>query len=101
MAHTSPWDDRYSSPEFIYGTHPNAFLAEQLASLGPGKALFVSEGEGRNAVHAAQLGWPEQLSGSVTISAVQPMFSVAIPEGRLRAEVGDYIRFVGGMEAKR
>ena len=29
MAHTSPWDDRYSSPEFIYGTQPNAFLAEQ------------------------------------------------------------------------
>lgn len=57
MAHTSPWDDRYSSPEFIYGTHPNAFLAEQLASLAPGKALFVFEGEGRNAVHAAQLGW--------------------------------------------
>ena len=57
MAHTSPWDDRYSSPEFIYGPHPNAFLAEQLASLAPGKALFVFEGEGRNAVHAAQLGW--------------------------------------------
>jgi hypothetical protein len=31
MAHTSPWDDRYSSPEFIYGTQPNAFLAAQLA----------------------------------------------------------------------
>ena len=57
MAHTSPWDDRYSSREFIYGTQPNAFLAEQLALLSPGKALFVFEGEGRNAVHAAQLGW--------------------------------------------
>jgi hypothetical protein len=33
MAHTSPWDDRYSSPEFIYGTLPNAFLAEHRARL--------------------------------------------------------------------
>ena len=57
MNHTSPWDDRYSAPEFIYGTRPNAFLADQLAHLTPGKALFVFEGEGRNAVFAAALGW--------------------------------------------
>jgi SAM-dependent methyltransferase len=57
MSATSPWDDRYSSPEFIYGTQPNAFLREELASLAPGKALFVFEGEGRNAVYAASLGW--------------------------------------------
>lgn len=53
----NPWDDRYASPEFIYGTRPNAFFEAELAQLQPGKSLFVFEGEGRNAVHAAECGW--------------------------------------------
>lgn len=51
------WDERYSAPEYAYGTEPNAFLAHQLPLLQPGTALFAAEGEGRNAVLAAQLGW--------------------------------------------
>jgi 2-polyprenyl-3-methyl-5-hydroxy-6-metoxy-1,4-benzoquinol methylase len=51
------WDERYSRQEYIYGTEPNTFLKEQLASLKPGRILFPAEGEGRNAVYAASLGW--------------------------------------------
>jgi 2-polyprenyl-3-methyl-5-hydroxy-6-metoxy-1,4-benzoquinol methylase len=51
------WNERYSIEEFIYGTKPNEFLAEQLRELKPGKALFVAEGEGRNAIYAATKGW--------------------------------------------
>lgn len=51
------WDSRYSEQEFAYGTEPNIFLKEQLENLKPGKALFPGEGEGRNAVYAATLGW--------------------------------------------
>ncbi|MDA6069904.1 class I SAM-dependent methyltransferase [Flavobacterium sp. AC] len=51
------WDDRYSSEEFAYGTEPNNYLKEQLGKLKPGSILFPAEGEGRNAVFAAQLGW--------------------------------------------
>ncbi len=51
------WDDRYSKEAFAYGEGPNAFLAEQLPSLKPGRILFPAEGEGRNAVYAASLGW--------------------------------------------
>lgn len=43
---------------------------------------------------AAQLGWPEEVAGSLTIREVQPLFSSAQPEGQLRLEVGDYVRFV-------
>jgi 2-polyprenyl-3-methyl-5-hydroxy-6-metoxy-1,4-benzoquinol methylase len=53
----NPWDERYSEKEFIYGTKPNAFLKEKLCALKPGKILFPAEGEGRNAVYAASLGW--------------------------------------------
>ena len=51
------WDDRYSQEQFAYGEAPNNFIKEQLPLLTPGKILFPAEGEGRNAVYAAQLGW--------------------------------------------
>jgi 2-polyprenyl-3-methyl-5-hydroxy-6-metoxy-1,4-benzoquinol methylase len=54
---SSFWNERYSEQEFVYGTEPNTFLKEQLATLMAGKILFPCEGEGRNAVFAAQQGW--------------------------------------------
>ena len=51
------WDDRYSKEEFAYGEQPNNYLKEQLKNLDPGTILFPAEGEGRNAVFAAGLGW--------------------------------------------
>ena len=51
------WDERYSDTAYVYGISPNFFLKEQLAKLAPGKILFPCEGEGRNAVYAAQQGW--------------------------------------------
>lgn len=54
---TSRWDDRYREEEFAYGEKPNEYLKEQLAKLEPGSILFPAEGEGRNAVFAAKLGW--------------------------------------------
>lgn len=51
------WDERYNSEEFAYGENPNVFLTETLPLFKPGKALFAAEGEGRNAVFAAGLGW--------------------------------------------
>ena len=50
------WDTRYDQEHYYYGEEPNAFLASQLSALPPGRALFLAEGEGRNAVHAAGLG---------------------------------------------
>lgn len=51
------WDERYARQEYIYGTEPNKFLREQLSLLKPGRILFPAEGEGRNAVFAASIGW--------------------------------------------
>ncbi|AYN02042.1 class I SAM-dependent methyltransferase [Chryseobacterium sp. 3008163] len=51
------WDERYSNDEFAYGTQPNNYLKDQLQKLETGSILFPAEGEGRNAVFAAQLGW--------------------------------------------
>jgi len=75
------WDDRYNTDSYIFGTEPNAWLAQILPQLTsqhsgnsdefsatmqqdkrltpnhPLRILFPAEGEGRNAVFAAKLGW--------------------------------------------
>jgi len=52
------WDERYSFEEYVYGTEPNQFFKEQIDKFSfPGKLLMPGEGEGRNAVYAAKLGW--------------------------------------------
>ena len=51
------WDERFGGEEYFYGKKPNTFFAEQLQKLEPGKLLLPAEGEGRNAVYAAKLGW--------------------------------------------
>jgi 2-polyprenyl-3-methyl-5-hydroxy-6-metoxy-1,4-benzoquinol methylase len=55
---TNFWNDRYSSDEYVYGTEPNQFFKEQIRKINPsGRLLLPGEGEGRNAVFAAKLGW--------------------------------------------
>ena len=52
------WDERYSSKEYVYGKKPNHFFKEQIDKISvPGKILLPGEGEGRNAIYAAKLGW--------------------------------------------
>lgn len=51
------WNERFSENGYAYGIDPNQFLKEELRSINPGKILFLAEGEGRNAVYAASIGW--------------------------------------------
>ena len=51
------WNKRYAVSEYVYGKNPNQFFKEQIEKLSPGKILLIAEGEGRNAVFAAKLGW--------------------------------------------
>lgn len=54
------WDERYDSVDYAYGDQPNHFLTqaiEQVATQHLGKALCLAEGEGRNAVFLASLGY--------------------------------------------
>jgi len=51
------WDERYSTPDYLFGTEPNAFLVSQADLLVPGQsALAVADGEGRNGVWLASKG---------------------------------------------
>ncbi len=51
------WDERYASEDYRFGTRPNRFLVDCVAGLTPAKALALGEGEGRNAVFLAGLGF--------------------------------------------
>lgn len=51
------WNERYSTNEFVFGYEPNEFFKEQILNFPAGKLLLLGEGEGRNAVFAAENGW--------------------------------------------
>lgn len=52
------WNIRYGQTEYAYGLQPNEYLKNVLSRINQeGKVLFAAEGEGRNAVFAAGLGF--------------------------------------------
>ncbi len=51
------WNKRYTENQWCYGQAPNLFFKNTLKQLKPGKLLLAAEGEGRNAIYAASLGW--------------------------------------------
>lgn len=51
------WDERYKDQEFAYGKDANIFFKEWLLQFEPGSILMPADGEGRNGVFAARLGW--------------------------------------------
>ena len=51
------WDERFARPDYAYGEAPNDFLVWAAPQVRKGKAISLSEGEGRNAVYLATLGF--------------------------------------------
>lgn len=51
------WDERYATPDYIFGTEPAAFVVRAAPLIPPGsRILCLAEGEGRNGVYLASLG---------------------------------------------
>ena len=51
------WESRYSDKAYVYGTSPNDFLVTAPEGLAIGRALCLADGEGRNGVYLATLGF--------------------------------------------
>lgn len=51
------WNQRFQGETYIYGQTPNQQFKTFIEKLTPGQLLLPGEGEGRNAVFAASLGW--------------------------------------------
>lgn len=54
------WDKRYGEEPYAYGVEPNEYFKQIILNKEPGALLLPGEGEGRNAVYAAKLGWKVQ-----------------------------------------
>lgn len=53
----NPWDKKFKTDMFVYGTEPNVFLEKNLAIFRPSASVACyAEGEGRNAVFLAENG---------------------------------------------
>ena len=51
------WNDRYNTPDYLFGIEPADFLRRESPRLSAGQtALCVADGEGRNSVFLAELG---------------------------------------------
>jgi SAM-dependent methyltransferase len=61
------WDERYSEPGFAFGTEPNGFLVSVADCIPKGRVLCLAEGEGRNAVFLADLGYDVTAVDSSTV----------------------------------
>ena len=51
------WNRKHGEAGPLFGVEPNRFLAAEVESLEPGRALDVACGAGRNAVWLAERGW--------------------------------------------
>jgi len=51
------WNERYAHGAYAYGKEPNIFFKQEIDKLATGKLLLTADGEGRNAVYAAKMGW--------------------------------------------
>ena len=97
------WDQRFSAESFFYGTEPNDFLREQ-AGLIPagGDVLCLGEGEGRNAVFLAGLGFRVtalDLSPVGLAKAVRLAEASGVHIETLVADLADYRFDVGRWDA--
>ena len=51
------WDERYAGTDLVWSSGPNRFVEAEVSGLGPGRALDLAAGEGRNAIWLAEQGW--------------------------------------------
>ncbi len=87
------WDNRYGGQEYVFGTEPNAFLAEHCGVL-KGPILSISEGEGRNAVFLAEHGL-DVLGVDISVVALEKAEALAKSRGvSIRTQVADLTAYL-------
>ncbi len=89
------WDERFASEAFFYGEDPNQFFAETLRGMkDKGRLLLPAEGEGRNAVFAASLGWEVHAFDSSKVAQQKALGFALSEKVRINYELLDLANFV-------
>jgi SAM-dependent methyltransferase len=83
------WDERYNRDEYLYGTEPKDYFKRILEPLLPGRILLPAEGEGRNAVFAALMGWDVDAFDSSRVARMKALELARMNEVKINFEVSD------------
>jgi len=87
------WNERYGAPGYAYGTEPNDFLMDVAGRIPPGRVLSLADGEGRNGVYLATLGYAVTSvdSSPVGVAKAQLLASArSVPLTAIVADLADY-----------
>jgi SAM-dependent methyltransferase len=88
------WDEKFSLTPNLYGDGPNEFIKEYLVHLRTGKILFPGEGEGRNALYAAILGWDVTALDQSYIAQKHTLLKAEAAGLKIHYHVGDVAHYI-------
>jgi len=93
------WNKKFDRPDHLYGTEPNDFLKGSFDWIPkPGKVISLGEGEGRNAVFLAQMGY-EVLAVDSSSVGLEKTRKLALEKGvQVSTEEADLTSFDLGDE---
>ncbi len=96
------WDERYTEQKDVYGTKPNVFFKQELDKIPTGKLLLPGEGEGRNAIYAAQQGWDVTAFDSSKVAienATQKSAALGVIFNYQLADSNDFVAYKESFDA--
>lgn len=88
------WNERYAHPEYIFGIQPNDFLVSAAHHIPHGKVLCLGEGEGRNAVYLASLGYQVTAVDQSAMGLAKAQKLAAQQNVQIETVVADLAEFV-------
>jgi len=102
MSEFERWQTRFSTPGYLFGKEPNAFVkrnADLIKTKAGGRALSIADGEGRNGVFIAQCGL-NVLSLDFSPTAQEKARQLAAERGvTIRTEIADLATWQWPVEA--
>lgn len=81
------WNDRFNEEELVYGEAPNIWMKTCLDARTPGRILFPAEGQGRNAIYAARLGWDVEAFDFSAVAQQRALAQSAMQQVHIRYAV--------------
>lgn len=87
------WNQRFGEVESVYGTEPNAYFKQRITALKPGSLLLPCEGEGRNALYAAKLGWNVVAFDQSDVAQQKALHLAQQQKLNIRYEVSDVMSY--------
>jgi SAM-dependent methyltransferase len=88
------WNEWYGKPGYVYGTNPNDFLVSVASRIPQGRILCLGEGEGRNAVYLASLGYEVVAVDQSEIGLAKAEQLAAQQDVKIKTIVADLAEFI-------